>query len=91
MLLAGIWPDTASDALVEKTAQKIVHDVNGLASSMGLLHRFQYLNYADPSQHPIQSYGPDNVARLQAASKKYDPKGVFQKKVPGGFKLGLYK
>lgn len=54
---------------------------------MGLLRRFQYLNYADTSQHPIASYGPENVARLKAASRKYDHNGVFQKLVPGGFKL----
>ena len=54
---------------------------------MGLLHEFEYLNYADSSQDPIASYGADNVERLRATSRKYDPHGVFQKQVPGGFKL----
>ncbi|KAL9623351.1 MAG: hypothetical protein Q9204_007961, partial [Flavoplaca sp. TL-2023a] len=31
--------------------------------------------------------GTQNVAKLQAAIKKYDPMGLFQIKVPGGFKL----
>jgi hypothetical protein len=32
-------------------------DVAEIARSMGLLHEFQYINYADPSQDPIGSYG----------------------------------
>ncbi|KAL8879214.1 MAG: hypothetical protein Q9198_003133 [Flavoplaca austrocitrina] len=31
--------------------------------------------------------GTQNVAKLQAAIKKYDPMGLFQTNVPGGFKL----
>ncbi|OCL04578.1 FAD binding domain protein [Glonium stellatum] len=87
MLLTGIWSNTSSDALVEKTAQKMVEDINGIARSMGLLNDFQYINYADPSQDPIGSYGQLNVKRLRDVSKMYDPKGVFQLQVPGGFKL----
>ena len=87
MLLAGIWNDTASNDMVEQTAKKMVDDVNGIAQGMGLLHGFQYLNYADPSQDPIGSYGKDNVRGMREVSRKYDLKGVFQRQVPGGFKL----
>ena len=73
---------------MEKAAQKLVQSINDLASSMGMLHKFQYINYADPSQGPLDSYGPQNVQRLKEASRRYDPKGVFQTQVPGGFKLG---
>lgn len=89
MLVAGLWDDTASNELVHEVAQNLVRDIDSKAKSMGMLHEFQYINYADPSQHPIQSYGKDNVERLISASRKYDPKGVFQRQVPGGFKLGL--
>ena len=65
----------------------MMNQVAEAAKEMGLLHQFQYLNYADPSQDPIQSYGAENVARLKAASRKYDPMGMFQTQVPGGFKL----
>ncbi|KAI9746929.1 MAG: hypothetical protein M1835_002318, partial [Candelina submexicana] len=51
------------------------------------LNNFQYLNYADTKQNPIAGYGQANVDKLVAASKKYDPAQVFQKLVPGGFKL----
>lgn len=59
------------------------------ASAMGFLHQFQYLNYAGKQQHPISSYGPQSVTEMQATSRKYDPKGLFQLQVLGGFKLGL--
>jgi hypothetical protein len=29
----------------------------------------------------------ENVEKMKAAAKKYDPSGVFQKLVPGGFKI----
>lgn len=87
LLITGIWNNTADDALVGQTASKMLRDANEIARGMGLLHRFQYINYADPSQNPIASYGAANVGRLKAASRKYDATGVFQKQVPGGFKL----
>ena len=87
LLLTAIWNNTGSDALVKGTAGKMITNANAIAKGMGLLHEFQYINYADPSQDPIRSYTVQNVQRLKAASKKYDPKGVFQKQVPGGFKL----
>lgn len=87
MLITGIWNDTTSDALVEQTGEKIVEDITDLARNAGLLHQFQYMNYAGPSQSPIESYGTASMERLKEASKKYDPKKVFQKQVPGGFKL----
>ena len=89
LLIAGLWPNSTANDLVEKKASQVVDDIAELAKSMGLLHEFQYLNYADPSQDPIGSYGLENVQRLHEASRKYDPHGVFQKQVPGGFKLGL--
>lgn len=46
-----------------------------------------YLNYATKDQDSISSYGAVNVQKLKVAAKKYDPEQVFQKLVPGGFKL----
>lgn len=64
-------------------------EVERMASERGLLRRFRYLNYSNKQQNPIASYGPENVAELQATSKKYDPRGLFQRQAPGGFKLGM--
>lgn len=75
--------------MVKKTAEKIAGDTARLADELGLLHEFQYINYADPSQDPIGSYGVENVEFLINVSRAYDPRGVWQRQVPGGFKLGL--
>ena len=39
------------------------------------------------SQDPLGGYGPAALAKIKAASRKYDAGQVFQKLVPGGFKL----
>lgn len=56
------------------------------ASKDGLVD-WQYLNYADSYQDPLGSYGSENVEKLRAVARKFDPQGVFQTKVPGGFKI----
>ncbi|KAI8716588.1 FAD-binding PCMH-type domain-containing protein [Fusarium sp. LHS14.1] len=49
--------------------------------------RFRYLNYAEPSQNPLGGYGVDNAQYIRDVVAKYDPKGLFQTRVPGGFKI----
>ena len=73
--------------MVETTAQQVGQNINAEAKKMGMFRGFQYTNYADSSQQPLESYGMQNLQSLRTVSRKYDPKGVFQKQVPGGFKL----
>ncbi|KAI0145377.1 FAD-binding domain-containing protein [Xylariaceae sp. FL1272] len=87
MLISAFWTDgTATSAIEEagKTAaQKVQHTAETKGRGMDLI----YSNYADTSQNVIKSYGANNVEFLKQVSKKYDPDQVFQKRVPGGFKL----
>ncbi|KAK8076221.1 FAD binding domain-containing protein [Apiospora phragmitis] len=62
-------------------------DVEAAAAALDAGTRWLYLNYCDPSQNPLASYGAEAVERLKVVSRKYDPEGVFQKRVPGGFKI----
>ena len=87
VLLGSSWTEAVDDELVNEIASKFIADVEILAREKGVYHRFVYLNYADRTQSPIDGYGEANKARLQAVSRKYDPQGLFQKGVPGGFKL----
>ncbi|KAH9227569.1 hypothetical protein K456DRAFT_1927813 [Colletotrichum gloeosporioides 23] len=48
---------------------------------------WRYLNYADPSQDPIKTYGDANINFIRSVASQYDPEGVFQKRIPGGFKI----
>ncbi|RAK79952.1 FAD-binding oxidoreductase [Aspergillus fijiensis CBS 313.89] len=45
------------------------------------------ISYAGGTQDPLRGYGPVNVRFMQQVARKYDPEEVFQRLVPGGFKL----
>lgn len=49
------------------------------------------LTFSGYDQPAIASYGEKNVAKLHEVSAMYDPKGVFQRLVPGGQKLPARK
>ena len=87
LLVSPLWVDSASNHLVHAKATDLMSKLAAAAEEMGMLKRFVYANYADWSQRPFQSYGGENVEFLRRTAMKYDPKGVFQKMVPGGFKL----
>ncbi|KAM0331305.1 hypothetical protein ACHAQA_002975 [Verticillium albo-atrum] len=61
--------------------------INAYADETGSQKDWEFLNYSFRDQEPISKYGADNIALLKAASKKYDPKSVFQKLRQTGFKL----
>ncbi|KAF3766669.1 FAD-binding domain-containing protein [Cryphonectria parasitica EP155] len=89
-LLTAQWTDAADDNVVEATAKKLHGDIQTAAEGLGEDDPFLYLNYANTAGwqgDPIASYGEASVARLRSTSSKVDPEGVFQKNVPGGFKL----
>ena len=48
---------------------------------------WQYLNYVDQTQNPLKSYGKQNVEFMRKVAAKYDPSGMFQKKVVSGWKI----
>ncbi|KAK6443510.1 hypothetical protein LTR95_000337 [Oleoguttula sp. CCFEE 5521] len=87
VLLTATWNNTADDARVNAAAKALFSQAGASAKKLGVTNPYLYLNYAAPWQDPIAGYGAANVAALKAASAKYDPSGVFQKQVPGGFKL----
>ncbi|KAL8755064.1 MAG: hypothetical protein Q9184_004908 [Pyrenodesmia sp. 2 TL-2023] len=86
-LISATWDHPADDTLITTTAQDLNNDIIAAAKNAGLWHRWIYLNYADGSQDPISGYGDTSAAHLRAVSRMYDPGKVFQRSVPGGFKL----
>lgn len=81
------WEGSSNDATVTAAVENFFAKADALAAAAGKLNEYKYLNYAYKNQNPIKGYGAANVARLRGISKKYDPQGVFQKLVPGGWKL----
>ncbi|PWY93673.1 FAD-binding domain-containing protein [Aspergillus sclerotioniger CBS 115572] len=87
VLLLAYWKDREDDehimGLMKDTLGRIEADAKEKGQAVG----FTFMNYASGFQDPVASYGVENVSRLQGVSRKYDPEGVFQRLVPGGFKL----
>ncbi|KAL9024541.1 MAG: hypothetical protein Q9196_006446 [Gyalolechia fulgens] len=85
--MTSLYTRKADEALVAQVITDLVNQQKQLLEKSNHLIDFVYLNYADISQPVLQSWGSSNVNKLKAASKKYDPSGVFQTQVPGGFKI----
>lgn len=86
-LLAPFWADEADSPAMIAAAKNLLASIEKEAKAEGFYHDYKYLNYAASFQDPIRSYGPTAVRNLKRASRKYDPYGLFQVGVPGGFKL----
>ena len=69
------------------TYKSAVDSVEAYAASVGGAVDFRYLNYCNGTQDPLRSYGEASLRKMREAAAKYDPAGVFQTRVPGGFKI----
>jgi hypothetical protein len=103
MLLYNIAVKSADlEVLARKKLRASGEAMRKFAADMGGLVDWTYLNYADGYQvrrfrrenafltfpkDPLGSYGAENVAKIRAAARKYDPDQVFQTRFPGGFKI----
>ncbi|KAL8762518.1 MAG: hypothetical protein Q9184_001478 [Pyrenodesmia sp. 2 TL-2023] len=86
-LISITWSKARDDALINRVIKALIDDIEKATTSAGLFRRYKYLNYAANFQDPIGSYGVKSNANLRLVGKKYDPTGLFQTNVPGGFKL----
>lgn len=87
ILIGFAWLDALDDTKYTTASKAFIKQSQDVARKRGLLYPVQYLNYAAEWQDPIAGYGAAEKKRLQEVSKKYDPAGIFQRAVPGGFKL----
>jgi hypothetical protein len=87
ILLLSYWKNKTDDDTVIKFKKTVLEQIKAVASENGTLIPYVYMNYAFNHQDPIASYGVANKTKLQEVSKEYDPEGIFQTSVPGGFKL----
>lgn len=86
-LISATWDSHIDDKHVSDALNLLNDWIVDQAKSNGLWNKWVYLNYASDAQDPIIGYAVENIEKLKAASLKYDPKGLFQKNVPGGYKL----
>ncbi|PWY96282.1 FAD-binding domain-containing protein [Aspergillus sclerotioniger CBS 115572] len=81
------WDNQDDDDLFRRLGESILGELNEFAKSIGADNEYVYLNYADKSQNPLKGYGEKNIEFISRVAKQYDPDGVFQIQVPGGFKI----
>ena len=86
-LITITWSLATDDTAVNAAANNFLKAAKAASASAGKSNEYVYLNYAAPGQDPIAGYGVANQADLRRVSRKYDPDQIFQKAVPGAFKL----
>lgn len=62
-------------------------ELEDYSHSLGAQVEYYYMNYADGTQDVLSSYGEERVQFALDVARRYDPAGVFQNRVVGGFKL----
>jgi hypothetical protein len=87
VLLLNWWKNKEDDDTVIETFKKALERIDEDATNRGTAVPYKFMNYTYSFQDPISSYGNDNVQKMLEVSKKYDPEGLFQQGVPGGFKF----
>lgn len=87
VLINPSWKLAEDDKRIFSEVESFVKELRTLAQDKGLLHRYIFTNYGYSKDDVIAGYGDQSVSKLRATSQKYDPEGLFQKGVPGGFKL----
>ena len=83
-----VHTDEAALTIAQAQLYEMEAKIASYAKSVGGDLELVYMNYANPAQDPLGSYGADNIRHLREVAAKYDPAGVFQTRVPKGFKIG---
>lgn len=83
------WIELSDDQRFTDAAYATIDDINAAVKTLEVADPYVYLKYAGQRQrqNPVAGYGEDKVEKIRALSRKYDSQGVFQKLVPGAFKI----
>lgn len=87
VLIFPAWSSPADDSLMFSEAERLMADIQNIADSMGLLHRYIFPNHAWGRQNVVGGFGPERLAEMRKAQVKWDPEEFFQTVVGGGFKM----
>ncbi|KAI1148201.1 hypothetical protein F4825DRAFT_470629 [Nemania diffusa] len=87
VLLYTAWDNSDDDEKVYEANKEALQVIKEEAVDNNVYSPYLYMNYAFLHQDPIDSYGSENKANLQAISAKYDPEGFFQTAGVGPWKI----
>lgn len=83
------WIGSEYDQFVYEWTANTTYAINNATQAAGLYDPFNYMGDASGFQEIYAGYGESNQQRLLDISRQYDPERVFQKLLPGGFKIGV--
>lgn len=81
------WWNEKDDQTVHVATEDMIDSIKGSAEAADVHIPYIFMNDASYDQDVIKGYGQESATKLKAISAKYDPHQVFQRLVPGGFKL----
>ena len=81
------WNLESDDDRIGDLMMDTLSRIETLTKSRGLYHEFIFLNDAYFTQDPLRSYGMNTYRKLKRISRAADASSIFQRRVPGGFKL----
>lgn len=85
---AMLWDNSSDDEQAYEFAYSMIETLTERVRQAKQDYPFTYINDAALDQPVYQYYGRGkSLPRMQAVAKAYDPHGVFQSLLPGGFKL----
>ena len=83
--LTGTWKDAKDTPITEAAALELISNIEIATRRDNMETGYIYLNYAHVGQNVFGE--GERKKWLQDMSRKYDPEGIFQRCVTGGFKL----
>lgn len=81
------WNLESDDEAVGNILMETLDTIDMMTKQRGLYDRFIFPNDAYDRQDPLRSFGTNTFRKMRGIAKTYDPDRVFQRQVPGGFKL----
>lgn len=82
------WNYKSDDSRMGEILEETLAQIEKLAKLRRLHSEFIFLNDAYLSQDPLRSFGTNTFRKLKRIARTYDPMGIFQSRLAGGFKLG---
>ncbi|KAH8893881.1 FAD binding domain-containing protein [Thozetella sp. PMI_491] len=86
-LIMSSGQDLEMETYLNAKVATLATEVEAYAAENGYATKWRYMNYVNPEQDPLGSYGSANVQFLKQVAARYDPQGFFQSRVSGGFKI----
>ncbi|KAF2877683.1 hypothetical protein BDV95DRAFT_645249 [Massariosphaeria phaeospora] len=77
----AVFSDDAALAIAQAESGAMTEKLKAFIAKEGATTDFIYMNYADPSQDFLGSYGSENLLFMKQVANHYDPKGWWQYRV----------